>query len=755
MVGFVFTTRFYNTLLQTGERMSDLLPGLGAIGQIIVVVVAFSVLIFVHELGHYLAARLVGVRVERFFVGFDIFGLAIKKEYKGTVYGIGALPLGGYCALAGQNDDPRKEVQTNAPDELQNKPLWARALVFAGGVLMNFLFGFLVLIAAYMYGIPYIPPVLGNLDANGPAAIHGFKTGDRILEVDGKRVQSFEDAAEAIALTGAGGEMDVLIERTGPDGKLAKQTIHVKGRASNMRGNLNTIGAEPERSRAVGGVVEDPMFADLLTGKLEVGDEILAVEDIPIPQNRGERIQKMLANLPGKDIKLTVKNQAGSVQDVLIPLETYGEWDMGLRISIGINGVVPDGPAARAGLQQGDLVVAYQLPDQADPQRIVSVQEFMDMINSAAMKPVKIDINRKGDNLTVTATPAPSSNPSFDHETDTLLGVEGVMEGKDGFLVQSVAEDSPLAGLAQPGDFLSGLNGKPLPPGKSLREAVEEAATDVVRLYIARGAAKGEAMFPPRRDVPDANLSLNLAPRLNPEYRRAMIGIDIVAGPITTVEPGSFADTQLGGEKRLAGSRLTGIQYSPDLSSTTLRFVFPEGSQYGSGVKTFITETPDYILTNPVEAGLHSRLPIVLKTAEEIRQYSFFPAVVAAGHKWVDLSLMVYRVLHKLVVRTLPIDAVGGPVQLFRIIKIADERGFAYFLYILALISVNLGVCNLLPLPVLDGGHLLFLLIEWLMGRPPPPVVKETAQWIGLVCLLALMLTVTGYDLMHLVRGTG
>lgn len=738
----------------TGDQMSDLLPGLGAIGQIIVVVAAFSVLIFVHELGHYLAARLVGVRVERFFVGFDIFGLALKKKYKGTVYGIGALPLGGYCALAGQNDDPRKEHQTDAPDELQNKPLWARALVFVGGVFMNFLFGFLVLIVAYMYGVPYIPPVMGALDPSGPAAIHGFKTGDRILEVDGKKVHSFEDAAEAIALTGAGGEMDVQVERPGPDGKTEILTLHVKGRASNMRGNLNTIGAEPERSRIVGGVVDDPLFADLLAGKLDVGDEILAIEGVPILPNRGEQIQKMLSGQPGHDVRLTVKNKAGMVHDVIVPLETYGEWDMGLCISIGINGVVADGPAAKAGIRAGDLIVAYQLPDQADPHRIGSVREFMEMINAAAMKPIKVDINRDGDKLTVTTTPAPASGLS-DPDTDTLLGVRGDMEGESGFLIREVDGDSPLSGLARPGDFLSGLNGKPLPAGKSLREAVEEAATDSVRLFIAR--APGNDGFPSavRRDVPDANLSLLLTPKLNPEYRRAMIGVDIVAGPITTVEPGSFADVQLGGEKRLAGSRLAMLQYSPDLSSTTLRFVFPDSSPYGGGLKTFITETPEEIRSNPLQIGLNSRLPIVLKTAEEVRKYSFLPAVGAAANKWVDLSLMVYRVLHRLVVRTLPLDAVGGPVQLFRIIKIADERGFAYFLYILALISVNLGVCNLLPLPVLDGGHLLFLLIEWIIGRPPPPIVKETAQWIGLVCLLALMLTVTGYDLLHLVRGTG
>ncbi|MCC8180574.1 MAG: site-2 protease family protein, partial [Planctomycetes bacterium] len=248
---------------------------------------------------------------------------------------------------------------------------------------------------------------------------------------------------------------------------------------------------------------------------------------------------------------------------------------------------------------------------------------------------------------------------------------------------------------------------------------------------------------------------LSLRPKINDEYRRPMLGLELMDGPITTVVPDSFADRSLGGGERLAGARLTALGYSPDLRSTILRFSFPEGSPLGGGVRTLVAETPEHIRENPLAAGLRSRLPISLKTAEEVKPLPLVPALGAAAHKWVDLSLMVYRVLHKLVVRTLPLDAVGGPVQLFRIIKIADDRGFAYFLYIVALISVNLGVCNLLPFPVLDGGHLVFLLIEWLMGRPPPPVVRETAQWIGLACLLALMLTVTGYDIMHLFRGTG
>ncbi|MDR1744430.1 MAG: site-2 protease family protein [Planctomycetota bacterium] len=738
--------------------MTDLIPDIHAVTQILVVVAAFSVLIFVHELGHYLAARLTGVRVERFFVGFDIFGLALKKEYKGTVYGIGVLPLGGYCALAGQNDDPRKEVQTGAKDELQNKPLRARALVFAGGVIMNFIFGFFVLIAAYMYGIPFIPPVLGQLDPTGPAAVYGFKSGDRILEVDGRAIGSFEDAAEAIALAGAGGEMEVAFERRDDAGQMRTLAIRVKGRGSSMRGNLNTIGVDPERSRVVGGVVDDPLFADAYAGRLGVGDEILAVDGVDIPVNRGELIQEALADRPGQTANLTVKAPDGSVRDVAVPLETYGDWDMGLRIAVGIGSVTPDGPADKAGLRTGDLVVAYQLPGQPQPQRFSSTREFMDMVGDAALKTVAVNINRNGDALAFTVKPAVGpATPEYDPETDTLLGVQGRMEGDKGFLIEGVLADTPLDGLAKPGDYLTGFGGKPLPKGLSLREAVEEAASDTVRLFVSRdaGAGDGETRQAPRRDVPDSNVSLRLSPRINIEYRRPMIGVELLPGPVTAVEPGSFAEAHLGGAKRLAGARLAMLQYSPDLASTTLRFLFPEDSPYGGGMKTFVLETPGNIRSDPLAAGLSSRLPVSLKTAEEVHPLSFLPAVAAAGRKWVDLSLMVYKVLHKLVVRTLPLDAVGGPVQLFRIIKIADDRGFAYFLYIVALISVNLGVCNLLPFPVLDGGHLLFLLIEWLMGRPPPPVVKETAQWIGLVCLLALMLTVTGYDVLHLVRGTG
>lgn len=739
--------------------MSDLIPGLSWVTQAAVVVLAFSVLIFVHELGHYLAAVFTGVRVERFFIGFDIFGLALKKEYKGTVYGIGILPLGGYCALAGQNDDPRKEKQTDAPDELQNKPLWARALVFSGGVLMNFLFGFLVLIAAYMYGIPFIPATVGKVDPNGPAAVYGMKSGDRILSVDGKSITSFDEASEAIALAGSGGVVDVAVSRDAGSGSQPEiLNFSVKGRASSMRGNLNTIGVEPARSRFVAGLVDDPDFLERISGKLAIGDEILAVNGVDLPPNMGHLLPEMLENQPGETVDLTVKSALDQqVRDVRVPLETYGEWDMGMRIAVQIGNVMEDGPADKAGFRKGDLVVAYQRSADREPRRFTQVQDFLDLVAESALRCVDIDFARGDATLSAVVKPRVMlDHPEVNADTDTLLGVFGQMDGDAGFRIDAVLADSPADGVLSPGDRLVGINGKPLAKGLSLREMVEGQSSDKVKFFINRPPAEGEDPAPTFRGVPDANLALELSPRIMPEYQRPMIGIDLLAGPVTAVEPDSFADRELGGIDNLRGKRLGVIHYSPDLATTTIGMVLPASGDKKSGNLQLLTaDTPAAIRSDPLASGLRSRLPLSLRVAEEVNPLPFFPAVAAAGRKWVDLSMMVYRVIHKLVVRTLPLDAVGGPVQLFRIIKFADDKGFAYLLYIIALISVNLGVCNLLPFPVLDGGHLLFLLLEWIMGRPPPQAVRDTAQYIGLACLLTLMLTVTGYDLFHLFSGTG
>lgn len=725
--------------------MQELFFGLGVVGQIAVVILAFSVLIFVHELGHYLAARLVGVRVERFFIGFDIYGLALSREYKGTVYGVGILPLGGYCALAGQNDDPRKEKQTNAPDELQNKSVGARFLVFAGGVIMNLAFGFFVLVAAYMYGIPFVPAVFGQLDPSSPAAVAGFQPGDRILSVNDRRVESFEDMVEAVALEGAGEEMTFVIRRPVGD-KSETLTITVKGQNTTYRGNLPSIGASPLYSNRVAGVIDSPDFQEL-RDKLAVGDSIIAVNGTPISDTQGERLASLFRNYPDSRARLTIKKPSGETADVEIPLETAGEWDMGMRRGVGIAVVVPGSPADKAGFKPGDMVVAAELDGQVN--RFAKISDLQALVIAAALRPIQTGISRDGEqkSLTISPIPSPRGDNHDENGYDTLLGVTGRM-GSDFFLV----EQSNNVEL-RPGDQLLTLGGKDIDTTKTLGEQIEALASTEVGLYIAPRAGENELPEPDAAKVPGAKRVIRLSPRVVSEVGRPMIGVELAAGPVVFVEPDSYAATQLGGAK-LYGGRLTELHYSPDMSKMELTFVFPEGTP--GGTKRIVkAATPDEIRNDPIGSGLVRRLPISLRSAEEVHPLGLFPAMGAAAQRWVKMTLMVYRVLHRLVIRAIPLEAVGGPVKLFHIIKIADDRGFAYLLYIVALISVNLGVFNLLPFPVLDGGHLLFLLIELFMGRPPPPRIREFAQYIGIACLLMLMLTVTGYDILHLIRGTG
>lgn len=157
--------------------------------KILQVVLALSVLVFVHELGHFTFARIFGIKVEKFYLFFDVGGKALFKFKKGdTEYGIGWLPLGGYCKIAGMIDESMDlEQMKNAPRswEFRTHPAWQRLLVMAGGVLYNFIFA----IAAYIsilaiWGSVYVSNEENQIYVNELAYEMGFRNGDRILAFD-------------------------------------------------------------------------------------------------------------------------------------------------------------------------------------------------------------------------------------------------------------------------------------------------------------------------------------------------------------------------------------------------------------------------------------------------------------------------------------------------------------------------------------------------------------------------------------------
>src|SRR5687768_2619445 len=173
-----------------------------------------GVLVFVHELGHFLVARWHGVRVLTFSLGFG--PKLVKFQRGGTEYCISVIPLGGYVKLAGETVE---EARTGAPDEFLSKSKFVRFQVYIAGPVMNILLAIVVLAGVLSQGadIPLYEstaPVIGTIDPNSPAAAAGIQIGDTVLSVDGTPVATWTDVDMAV-LPKASRELLLVVERDG------------------------------------------------------------------------------------------------------------------------------------------------------------------------------------------------------------------------------------------------------------------------------------------------------------------------------------------------------------------------------------------------------------------------------------------------------------------------------------------------------------------------------------------------------------
>ena len=160
-----------------------------------------GVLVFFHELGHFLAAKSVGVRVEKFYLGFNFFGLGLKKEYKGTEYGIGLFPLGGYVKVAGVIDESMDTEFTGAPDEFRSKNTLEKIWIMSAGVIMNFLMAILIFShLTYHNGINEPDPraIVGQVLEEYPAEFLGLQAGDEIFSINGVEVSDWNEMTAEI-----------------------------------------------------------------------------------------------------------------------------------------------------------------------------------------------------------------------------------------------------------------------------------------------------------------------------------------------------------------------------------------------------------------------------------------------------------------------------------------------------------------------------------------------------------------------------
>lgn len=177
-------------------------------------VVGISLLITLHELGHYLVARACGMRVLRFSVGFG--PALISRQFGDTVWQLAAIPLGGFVQIQGMAPGEDNDPAANDPQSFLNRPVWQRMATILAGPAANWLLAAVFLAAALMLGVsqPSGAPVVGGVLPESPAANAGLQTGDRFISIDGAPIEAWNDLGRAVG-ENPGKSLDIHIEREG------------------------------------------------------------------------------------------------------------------------------------------------------------------------------------------------------------------------------------------------------------------------------------------------------------------------------------------------------------------------------------------------------------------------------------------------------------------------------------------------------------------------------------------------------------
>jgi regulator of sigma E protease len=273
-----------------------------------------GVLIFVHELGHFLVARLYGVRVLRFSLGFDPRLVSFNRG--GTEYSIGIIPLGGFVRLAGETVDDKR---TGAPDEFLSKSKWVRFQVYLAGPVMNMLLALVLLTLTLLRGadVPIFqssPPVIGAVAAGSPAERAGLRAGDRIVRIGDRAVATWDDLDQAV-MPQANRELQIAALR---DGRELEVRITPE---SVGKFEVGSLGIVPIMRPQIESIVPD---SPAERAGLQRGDVLLAVNGQPVDRDKTIAVLRRSTGVP---VALTIE-RAGAKQDVTVVPEKHGDVGM-------------------------------------------------------------------------------------------------------------------------------------------------------------------------------------------------------------------------------------------------------------------------------------------------------------------------------------------------------------------------------------------------------------------------------------------
>jgi regulator of sigma E protease len=681
------------------------------IAVILQVAFALGFVIFVHELGHFAVAKLCGVKCEKFMIGFDIGGLKLSRKWGETEYGIGILPLGGYVKMLGQDDNPaniaeqvRQSQVSGASPEAKEiigpdgktyvvdrrsylaKSVPQRMAIISAGVIMNVIFAFIFAVVAYKIGVPYNPCIVSKTAPGSPAWRAGIQPGDEIVQVGDIVSPSFTDLMGSVTLGDLERGLPFVIQR----GSVQMNKTLVPEQGS----DLARIGVSPPYSLRL-----HPRLAAYphspaanATPPLEKGDEIVAVDGTQVKDYA--ELTSLLVQHPEKLLTFTVRRGGKPPENDL-----YGKHEGGEMVDVKI------GPH-----QMRTLGLVMQMSP------IAAVQE---------------------------------NSPAAD---------AGLKSGDIIDRIQPTGDDA-----ASDDKFANNLDPLKLP--ENLRRLAEEGGS--VQITLRKKPAEERAVSLRKVDqleepiAPDDPVS---APALGISYR--------VLSVVDRVEPGSPAEQAgLQGDDVLLKAEWVypdDVKDKPeDPAKVDLTQEAGDGGFSWASIMQVLQDRPE-----------GTRIRLTYKRGGEVREALLTPVAAegyfvperglalepvtrnrvsqtwseAAQRGWdetVRSLTMVYRFLGKLGTQV-PVTALGGPVTIAKAAGFSAFEGPGKLLVFLTMLSANLAVLNFLPIPLLDGGHMVFLAWEGVRGKPAGERFVVAMQTAGMVFIITLMLFVISLDLQRL-----
>jgi regulator of sigma E protease len=690
------------------------------------------------------------VKCEKFFIGFDIGGYKLSHRWGETEYGIGILPLGGYVKMLGQDDDPahiademrRSEIAPGSPEAVEivgpngekyhvdrrsylAKSVPQRMAIISAGVIMNVIFAFIFAAIAYGMGVSYMPCIVSETIPGSPAWKADIDVGDEVVQIGSTLDPTFNQLRGGVTLGDLKNGLPCVIRRAS-DGKDVSITL-----TPEQTHGLATVGIVSPRSltladgapafpgspAAEAKLVDSPAASvDADAAKLQGGDQIVRVGDVDVSDYRGFAIE--IARHPDKPLRVSVKRFAKRASDEPAPagandakreskeftfeLPAQTRRSCGLVMKMGpITAIQTGSPAAATGLKAGDVIAAV------DGQSLASAEAGKSAWNAATLpelirqaavagKTVTLSILRPhASDKSAAAAKANGSSQSSDQEPERL----------------EIAVTPRVPNLFH--SVLPPIDRTPMVvPALGITYRIENEVVAIVpggpaaATGIEAGDTITSAKFVSPKDTAD-----------------------------TTAEPVKLSDSEPNWPMMIEA-----LQLMP--ADTSVEFT----------VKTGEEQHQEKVTPVPVDNLFVSDRGFVLQPIERIRKAETLAQQIRYGwDETSDALTMVFRFLQKVGTGQVPATAFGGPITIATAAGYAAYQGLPQLLVFLTMLSANLAVINFLPIPLLDGGHIVFLAWEGLRGRPASEKFVVALHTVGFVFIISLMLFVIALDL-HLIH---